>query len=161
MKCSPELQMDHNRQLDLFVAPLVELLELRCNVFDSPADLEGKALMWIQQCKESKSKEFIVETLNKCAFVMLEHLQRESGIVNGENASDNVELSPSEKDRKKIDFDDISQLDITLMILKREDMRIPEVSLDQIRIVLNTPRRYAIFRDYSARTLISLIILNV
>jgi len=136
-----ELTMDRNRPLDLFIAPLVELLELRCNVFDSPADVEGKALMWIQQCKESKSKEFIVDTLNKCAFVMLEHLQRESGGANIENASGTMELSPTQKDKKKkLDFDDISQLDITLMTMKRDDMRIPEVSLDEIKLILNTPR---------------------
>ena len=34
--------MNRNRPMDLIIAPIVELLELRCNVFDSPADVEGK-----------------------------------------------------------------------------------------------------------------------
>ena len=40
--CRSDQQMNRNRPMDLIIAPIVELLELRCNVFDSPADVEGK-----------------------------------------------------------------------------------------------------------------------
>ena len=40
--CAIDQQMNRNRPMDLIIGPMVELLELRCNVFDSPADVEGK-----------------------------------------------------------------------------------------------------------------------
>ena len=43
--CCSDQQMNRNRPMDLIIAPIVELLELRCNVFDSPADVEGKVYL--------------------------------------------------------------------------------------------------------------------
>ena len=127
--------MNLNRPLDLFISPLVELLELRCNVFDSPSEVEGKVMMWLQQAKESKSKEFIVDLLNKSAFVMLKHLKLEGQEEN------NAMTLPKQKTRK-IDLSDTSNLDIVLSTMKRDELRVAEVPLDRLKAVLVTPRRF-------------------
>ena len=134
--------MNLNRPLDLFISPLVELLELRCNVFDSPSEVEGKVMMWLQQAKESKSKEFIVDLLNKSAFVMLKHLKLEGQEEN------NAMTLPKQKTRK-IDLSDTSNLDIVLSTMKRDELRVAEVPLDRLKAVLVTPRRYFLMRIFN------------
>ncbi len=98
--------------------------------------------MWLQQAKESKSKEFITDLLNKCAFVMLRHLKLDDD--NNLTATD-VALGESSSKTKRstraIDLDDISNLDIAISTMRRDELRIGEAPLEHLKTILSTPRR--------------------
>lgn len=68
---TPPPELDHNRPLDLVVRPFVEVLELRAGVFASPTDIEGKIFMYLQQTRETKSKEMIRNLLKKSILLIL------------------------------------------------------------------------------------------
>jgi hypothetical protein len=99
-------------------------------------------MMWLQQAKESKSKEFITDLLNKCAFVMLRHLKLDDD--NNLTATD-VALGESSSKTKRstraIDLDDISNLDIAISTMRRDELRIGEAPLEHLKTILSTPRR--------------------
>lgn len=101
-------------------------------------------MMWLQQAKESKSKEFITDLLNKCAFVMLRHLKLDDDDNNNLTATD-VALGESSSKTKRstraIDLDDISNLDIAISTMRRDELRIGEAPLEHLKTILSTPRR--------------------
>jgi hypothetical protein len=67
-------QLDRNRQFDHLVLPYLNLLEQRCLVYDTPSDVEGQALLWLHQARESQLKPFIQECAGKALFLMLDVL---------------------------------------------------------------------------------------
>lgn len=75
---TPSIDFDRNRLMDVRIAPFLELLDLRTNVYDSPEDLDSKIILLLQQAKESKSKSFVEETTRNCLYLMLEELRIES-----------------------------------------------------------------------------------
>jgi hypothetical protein len=110
--------LDKNRSMDLIIKPFVELLDLRSNVFDSPDDVEGKVLLWLQQAKDSKSKEFISDMLIRSIFVMLEEIK------GGESKSE-------------------TKSDISLRVMNVKTLVIPEIPLDQIGKIVKVSRTRA------------------
>ena len=97
--------------------------------------------MWLQQARESKSKEFITELLNKCAFIMLRHLKLEDDQATSGVATLGDSSTKVKRTTRTIDLDDISNLDIAISTMRRDELRISEVPLEKLRTVLNTSRR--------------------
>lgn len=100
--------------------------------------------MWLQQARESKSKEFITEILNKSAFVMLRHLKLDvDEATDGDIAlgGGNSSTTKMKRPNRSIDLDDISNLDIVISTMRRDELRVSEVPLEQLKTILNTNRR--------------------
>lgn len=97
--------------------------------------------MWLQQAKESKSKEFITDLLNKCAFVMLRQLKLDDDNVTANDVALGESSTKTKRPTRTIDLDDISNLDIAISTMRRDELRIGEVSLDHLKTVLSTQRR--------------------
>lgn len=102
--------------------------------------------MWLQQAKESKSKELITDILNKCAFVMLRHLKLDveeaaaGDIALGGDGS-SIKSAKMRRTTRSIDLDDISNLDIAISTMRSDELRVSEVPLEQLKTILNTSRR--------------------
>ena len=110
-------ELDRNRVVDQIVKPEVNILDLRCSVFEGPSDVEGKLFLWIQQIKESKSKEFIADLITRLLFVMLQQLKAEqqnkpSGLPN----------------------------DFALLLKNDNCLKIPILSIQEIQSALNIQR---------------------
>jgi hypothetical protein len=74
-KKSPHL--DRNRHLDHLINPYVEVLQLRSDLYGSPQDPESQASLMLQSIKESNSKLFQKDTLDKAAALLFGALDRE------------------------------------------------------------------------------------
>ena len=97
--------------------------------------------MWLQQAKESKSKEFITDLLNKCAFVMLRHLKLDDNNLTATDVALGESSSKTKRSTRAIDLDDISNLDIAISTMRRDELRIGEAPLEHLKTILSTPRR--------------------
>ena len=97
--------LDRNRPFDHIVKPFSYLLDLRSNVYDSPSDIEGQVMLLLQQVKESNSRSFQADMLQKALYIMLEETQHEqsSGPV-GSMAS----ISKSKLQLPEKPFDDLN-----------------------------------------------------
>lgn len=69
--------LDRNRPFDHIVKPFCYLLDLRSNVYDSPSDIEGQVMLLLQQVKESNSRSFQADMLQKALYLMLEETQHD------------------------------------------------------------------------------------
>ena len=98
-------------------------------------------MMWLQQAKESKSKEFITDLLNKCAFVMLRHLKLDDNNLTATDVALGESSSKTKRSTRAIDLDDISNLDIAISTMRRDELRIGEAPLEHLKTILSTPRR--------------------
>lgn len=74
---SKDIGLDRNRSLDHIMLPYLDLQEIRCLVYDTPSDVEGQALQWIQLAQESKFKPFITDMITKALYLLLDQLDRE------------------------------------------------------------------------------------
>jgi hypothetical protein len=72
-----DIGLDRNRSLDHIMLPYLDLQEIRCLVYDTPSDVEGQALQWIQLAQESKFKPFITDMTTKALYLLLDQLNRE------------------------------------------------------------------------------------
>ena len=133
------LEIDHSRVLDMFILPIVNVLELRSSVYDAPADVEGQVLMTIQQAKESKSKGFQSNMLRKATVQMLE------GLPNYPYASA-IGLTPNiTKEGENEGKND--EMSVTLK--SNSDKDIEDTPLEDIRTVLNIDRSNGPFEEFS------------
>jgi len=85
-EASKDIGLDRNRSLDHIMLPYLDLQEIRCLVYDTPSDVEGQALQWIQLAQESNFKPFITDMITKALYLLLDQLDREE-----ESSSSSVE----------------------------------------------------------------------
>lgn len=85
-EASKDIGLDRNRSLDHIMLPYLDLQEIRCLVYDTPSDVEGQALQWIQLAQESNFKPFIADMITKALYLLLDQLDREE-----ESSSSSVE----------------------------------------------------------------------
>ena len=85
-----DIGLDRNRVFDHIMIPYLDIQQIRCLVYDTPSDVEGQALQWIQQAKESKYKPFITDMITKALYLMLDQLDRESSSVERPGAQRNA-----------------------------------------------------------------------
>jgi len=85
-EASKDIGLDRNRSLDHIMLPYLDLQEIRCLVYDTPSDVEGQALQWIQLAQESNFKPFITDMTTKALYLLLDQLDREE-----ESCSSSVE----------------------------------------------------------------------
>ena len=88
---SKDIGLDRNRSLDHIMLPYLDVQEIRCLVYDTPSDVEGQALQWIQLAQESKFKPYITDMTTKALYLLLDQLDREkeeeSNSSNNSNSS--------------------------------------------------------------------------
>ena len=124
--------LDRNRPFDHIVKPFSYLLDLRSNVYDSPSDIEGQVLLLLQQVKESNSRSFQADMLQKALYLMLEETQHEqsSGPV-GSMAS----LSKSKLQIPEKQFDELNA--VTMLVRTGADLKFEKFTiLKQKRIMI-------------------------
>jgi len=85
-EASKDIGLDRNRSLDHIMLPYLDIQEIRCLVYDTPSDVEGQALQWIQLAQESNFKPFITDMITKALYLLLDQLDREE-----ESSSSSVE----------------------------------------------------------------------
>jgi hypothetical protein len=68
------IELDRDRNLDHIIKPLQNAFSIRSSVYDSPADIEGKVLLILQQVKESSSLKFQNEMLLKATAAMIKSI---------------------------------------------------------------------------------------
>ena len=117
-------QLDRNRHLDHLILPYLNLLEMRCLVYDSPGDIEGQALLWLHQAKESKLKPFIDEYASKSLFLMLDLLY-------------SAEANNPNKTLKK---NAAGVIDFNALVASKGPVVIPSVPLEELDKLLQVPR---------------------
>lgn len=93
--------LDRNRHLDHLINPYVEVLQLRSDLYGSPSDPESQVNLMLQSIKESNSKMFQKDTLNKAAAVMFGALDKEEAVPaeaeGGEGEEKGEEAGPPKK----------------------------------------------------------------
>lgn len=129
------VELDRRRNMDQIVAPFVQLLTLRSSVFESPSDAEGKALMWIQQARESKSQSFISDMLTKALYVMMDETRGRSRSRGDSLGGDGVTA------------------DLSLVLMAQGPLTIAPVPLEGIENVLKLPRSRTAVHEASADAL--------
>lgn len=131
---SPDQQsLDRNRYLDLFVLPYLNLLEMRCLVYDSPGDIEGQVLLWLHQAKESNLKPFIQDNAQKSLFLMLDLFRQ----LNGESGG-----------RELLKRNAAGAVDFNALVAAKGPVVIAPVPIEDLEKLLLIPRtgdKYTLF----------------
>jgi len=133
--------LDRNRPMDLYILPYLNLLELRCLVYDSPADVEGQALLWLHQAKESKLKPFILDNVSKALFLMMDLLclaKNCTATSEGEGEEETKqELSNINQTLKR---NAAGVIDFNALVAAKGPMVIPQVPLEHLEKVVAIAR---------------------
>ena len=142
-----EQSLDRNRHLDHFILPYLNLLELRCLVYDSPADVEGQALLWLHQAKESKLKPFILDNVSKSLVLMMDLLclntsskEEESGAEESKQELSNINQTLKRNAAGVIDFN--------ALVASKGPIAIPPVPIEQLEktlLIARTGDKYTQF----------------
>ena len=140
------LELDRSRVLDMFILPIVNVLELRSSVYDAPTDIEGQVLMTIQQAKESKSKVFQANMLRKATVQMLEGIPdypyaAAIGLIPNVTVNDENQDSNNKEMKDTNNFNETSQ--------SNSEKDIEETPLEDIRTILNIDRSNGPFEEFS------------
>jgi hypothetical protein len=103
--------LNRNRVMDHLIKPFSEVLHLRSNVYDTPSDCEGQALLMLQQIKESNSKQFQKDMLQKIASGMIEEITVLENPPDVKNLNSEVSLN-----RRAIFIPEINHSEIILVL---------------------------------------------
>jgi hypothetical protein len=139
--------LDRNRYLDIFVLPYLNLLELRCLVYDSPADIEGQALLWLHSAKESKLKPFIEETTTKAMVLMLDVLKFNYAF--GDDGGSEEAKSDTSDPNKALKRNAAGVIDFNALVASKGPVRVPSVSIAELEKLLTIARVGAKFTAFT------------
>ena len=114
----PVKQLDTLRYLDVYINPMIEILELRSNLYSTPTEVEDQVILLLQQIKESTSKKYQCDVLIKIALMMFQLL----GLQKEEVPAATQQRATGKK------------------AAMNTEETIPEMPLDEVEAVLTLPR---------------------
>jgi len=85
-----DIGLDRNRFLDHIIQPYLDLQEIRCLIYDTPSEVEGQALQWIQLAQESNFKPYIQDMITKSLYLLLDQIDREASPIVRQGAQRNA-----------------------------------------------------------------------